>query len=395
MNWGKFEFKYHLERTNLFPFLVGIEAYKEAALNLVLPPDWGQWLDRLNRIRVLHGTTALEGNPLSEEEVARQMDLIETDDGVKTAATKEQRQIRNAGMAQRWVRHRFAQDHAPISVDDLLHMHKMITEESDEYNNIPGRFREIEVTVGSEALGGVHRGAPHEQLPKLMEEYIQFIRSRKFIDEHPAVHALVAHFFLVTIHPFGDGNGRVSRLVEAGVLFEKGYNVHGFYGLSNYFYRNQNEYKMLLQRSRQQFPFDLTDFVRFGVEGFAQELKGINNFIKTKLNRVVYRTMLVRLTSERIGERRRVINQREYSLLDFLISETEPNDPFSDEPSKRILLAELSAARYIQQLYRDVTRRTFVRELLRLHSMGFIRFEKDTESKDWILELDLEAIGRH
>ena len=47
------------------------------------------------------------------------------------------------------------------------------------------------------------------------------------------------------------------------------------------------------------------------------ELEGINNFIKAKLNRVVYRTMLVRAFNTRMGARRKLINQREYNLLIF------------------------------------------------------------------------------
>ena len=64
MDWRKFKLDYQLDMMNLFQSLVGIEAYKEAALNLVLPPEWKAQLDRLNRIRVVRGTTALEGNPL-------------------------------------------------------------------------------------------------------------------------------------------------------------------------------------------------------------------------------------------------------------------------------------------------------------------------------------------
>src|ERR1700694_5825060 len=98
-------------------------------------------------------------------------------------------------------------------------------------------------------------------------------------ESHPVTRALLSHFFLVTIHPFGDGNGRVSRLVEAAILFQGNYNVHGFYGLSNYFYRNERDYKTLLQKCRSAQPFDVSEFMAFGVEGFSQELKGINNFI--------------------------------------------------------------------------------------------------------------------
>jgi len=154
--------------------------------------------------------------------------------------------------------------------------------------------------------------------------------------QHTTKTEFSSHFFLVTIHPFGDGNGRVSRLVEAGILFQGGYNVLGFYGLSNYFYRNEAEYKMTLQKCREMQPFDMTPFVTFGLKGFASELNGINNFIKAKLNRVVYRAMLVRAINKKMSDRRRVLNQREYNLLDYLLQATEPTDPFSENPSRKI-----------------------------------------------------------
>ena len=125
------------------------------------------------------------------------------------------------------------------------------------------------------------------------------------------------------------------------------------------------------------------------------KLRGINNFIKNKLNRVVYRTMLLRAFNRRVGERRKVLNQREYHLLDFLIIQTEPTDPFSSSPSKRIPLSELVASPYIQGAYRRVTQRTFRRELIRLCQLGFIKFTFDESLKDSIVELDFGAIGKY
>ena len=76
MDWRRFSFDYRLRLDTLPPGLIRIEASREAVLNLVLPPDWKTQLDQLNRVRAVHGTTALEGNPLSEAEVSRQMDLL-------------------------------------------------------------------------------------------------------------------------------------------------------------------------------------------------------------------------------------------------------------------------------------------------------------------------------
>ena len=397
MDWEKFSFKYNLNDQGLFQSLVSIEASKEASLNLVFPQEWQSQLDKLNRVRAVHGTTAIEGNPLSEAEVSQQMEYLEqqTHNDDRETASKEQLQIRNAGEAQAWIKKQFLPDSPPIGLRDILTMHKMITRDSDTKDNIPGRFRNFSVTVGTEDLGGVHRGAPHETLPRLMKEYIDFINSRQLEDLHPVIHALLAHFFLVTIHPFGDGNGRVSRLVEAGILFRLEYNVHGFYGLSNYFYRYEQKYKSILQECRQSQPFDVTPFIRFGVAGFANELKGINNFINARINRLIYGTMLVRARDIKVSPRRRLLNQREYNLLNFLLNGTEPLDPFSDTPSRRIKLFELLNDSHLQSAYQNVTQRTFVRELIRLRELGFIQFIQDKAVQDWVVELDFEAISKH
>src|SRR5258708_5835277 len=121
MDWGKCRFEYRMDGIGFFRDIVHIEAYKEAALNLVLPPEWREQLDKLNRVRAVYGTTALEGNPLSEAEVSHQLDLLEGQEAEKPQArvTKEQLQIRNSGTAQHWTRLRFSPENAPLSLDDI------------------------------------------------------------------------------------------------------------------------------------------------------------------------------------------------------------------------------------------------------------------------------------
>ena len=390
MDWDRFQFAYRLEASDQTRLLITIEAYKEAALNLVLPPDWRDRLDRLNRVRAVHGTTALEGNPLSEEQAAAALDAGEQG----RLPRREQVQVRNAGRAQEWVRSGFAGGQTPLQRDHILRMHRLMTQGSDEAGNVPGRLRRSRVVVGTPELGGVHRGAPPEDLPRLLDGFVAFINSERLQREHPVVRALLGHFFLVTIHPFGDGNGRVSRLVEAATLYQGGYNVHGFYGLSNYFYRNGDEYKRRLQECRRSQPFDVTAFVSFGLEGFAAELGGINNFIKTRLNRMVYRSAMVKALGQRAGKRRRVLNTREYQLLNFLLDETEPEDPFSEQPSKQVPFSALIDSPYVRSAYRNVTPRTFRRELMRLAELRFIRFSF-AAGEEPIVELDFAAIGRY
>ena len=182
MDWERFEFAYRLEVEDRGS-LITIEAYREAAFNLVLPPDWRDQLGQLNRVRAVHGTTALEGNPLSEQQVAESLD----DNDTKRLRTREQVQIRNAGIAQDWVRSRFGNKKAALQLEDILQMQRLMTSHSDEANNVPGRFRRNRVVVGTAALGGVHRGAPPDDIPRLMGEFVAFINSARVHGEHPVV----------------------------------------------------------------------------------------------------------------------------------------------------------------------------------------------------------------
>lgn len=388
MDWSRFSFDFRLQLPGMMPVLVRIEGRKEAAMSLLLPSEWKEQLDVLNRIRTVHGSTALEGNPLSESQIA---EFLGGKAGLDPEG-REFRQILNADTAQNWVRERFGPRRPPLRVRDILHMHEMMTRLSDEADNVPGGLRTHGVQVGTMELGGIHLGAPHEDLPRLMHEFVEFVNSRGLRSQHPVVRALLAHFFLVTIHPFGDGNGRVSRLVEAAILYEGGYNVNGFYGLSNYFYRNGNEYKRRLQECRRTQPFDLAPFVEFGLRGFEAELRGINSFIKTKLNRLVYRDTLTRALGVRVSERRHLLNPREFALLDYLLADTEPTDPFSDSASTLIRLADLVKSPYVRGAYRDVTPRTFIREISRLAELGFITLQDDPDSGHQLVSIDFGAI---
>lgn len=56
-----------------------------------------------------------------------------------------------------------------------------------------------------------------------MEEFIDWLNSEETADLHPIKFAAIAHYRLVTIHPFYDGNGRTSRLLMNLILMHAGY----------------------------------------------------------------------------------------------------------------------------------------------------------------------------
>ena len=262
MDWLQFEFDYRLDLQRLAPHVLAIEAHKHAALTRVLPPQWRE-----------HSPE--QGMP-------------------ELADEKLQLRVRNAANARAWVKQRFTAGTPPLTLADLLTMHAMVADGAAG-EHAPGTLRSLPVQVGRREVGGLHIGAPVNRLPRLMDEYVRFMTSERLRILHPVIQALIAHFFLVTIHPFSDGNGRVSRLLTAAILLQRGYNVHGgFYALSDYFYLNDIKYHSMLHRCWQSpLPFDLTPFVAFGMEGFVMELRSIDSFIKMKLSRIVDRETLL------------------------------------------------------------------------------------------------------
>jgi Fic/DOC family len=254
--WPAFEFAYSLDVRRLMPHIAAIEEYRQAALSPFVPPQWREQREQ-PALSNLGGETPTTKNPVQ---------------------------------AQAWVRKRFGPGSPPLSLDEILTLHRVVAEESPgDYHSLVGVFRSDSVQVGRPEVGGMHVGAPPKRLPLLMGQYVGFVNSEESLSLHPVIHTLLAHFFFTTIHPFLDGNGRVSRLVATGILAQRGYNVHGgYYALSDYFYQNDIQYHTLLHRCwKQGVPFDVTAFVAFGMEGVVMELRSINSFIKMKLNRII------------------------------------------------------------------------------------------------------------
>ncbi|GES87230.1 Fic family protein [Rhizophagus clarus] len=90
----------------------------------------------------------------------------------------------------------------------------------EEIIEIPGKFR----TMVMQSYGDHLTVYPYpEEIPKLMDEFINFHDESKNIDIHPIMISCRLHASLAHIHPFYDGNGRVSRLIMAKYLIRNGY----------------------------------------------------------------------------------------------------------------------------------------------------------------------------
>jgi fido (protein-threonine AMPylation protein) len=307
-DWVSFEFSYSLDMRRLIPHIVAIEEYKAAALSRVLPPDWLEASDDLAPHRAVDQTTVPEDAPA--EEAPQPPELPNGQQPQEHPATTVRKQLpsRATSTAAAWIKRRFVPGSPPLSFADILSIHQMVAEQSGIEGGSAGALRTVGAAVGRTLVGGIHLGAPVERLPLLMDQYLQFIDGPELRSLPPVIHALLAHFFFDTIHPFRDANGRTARLIAAAILSQHGYNVHGTYALIRYFYLHDVRYHTILHRAWKRCPFEVTPFVAFGMEGFVMELKSVDSFIKMKLNRIVDRELLATAFRGRIGARARMLN---------------------------------------------------------------------------------------
>lgn len=102
-----------------------------------------------------------------------------------------------------------------ISIDDILEIHKRVLGHVDPIEG--GEFRRTQVYVGGHIPPG-----PND-LQILMQHFVQWLNSEQALSMHPVKYAALAHYKLVHIHPFTDGNGRTSRLLMNTILMRSGY----------------------------------------------------------------------------------------------------------------------------------------------------------------------------
>lgn len=244
-----------------------VHSTAEAIGSVALPPATHERLYRLNLASAVRGTTGIEGIILTDDEVR---EIIATPAGqpvLPDHRAREEHEARAAHNVFLRVEQILSQDiHTPLTEDLIRAFHSILTRDVDYDGNAPGQYRRHLVRVDT------YSPPDPDELPQLMERFIEWLHVGQGAQLEPIARAVVAHFLLVSIHPFGDGNGRLSRAVESFLLFQAGINARGFYSLSNYYYRERDAYIDALTHVRFRSDPDATPFVRFALTGLQEEL---------------------------------------------------------------------------------------------------------------------------
>lgn len=240
--------------------LVDIASAREIILNAYLVPKWEISLRRDALIRAAHASTAIEGNPLTLEEVSQ---LAQ---GRKITATrKAQQEVLNYLKVLEDIGK--YQEKDEITEKNILKLHRDITKEILENPEHEGKYRELQVYVGNRITGEVIFMPPSpEKVPELMGEFIEWLNSNDSSQLNPILIAGIAHYEFVRIHPFVDGNGRTARALATLILSLKEFDIKKFFALDDYYDSDRMAYYRALN-SVDQKTLDITGWIEYFTDG--------------------------------------------------------------------------------------------------------------------------------
>lgn len=141
------------------------------------------------------------------------------------------------------------------------------------------------VVSGAMGKEQVHYEAPpSERLPQEMEQFLQWVNTEESID--PVLKAAVAHLWFVNIHPFDDGNGRLTRTITDMLLARADGFPHRFYSMSAAILRNKKGYYEVLEYMGQH-GLDVTPWLIW----FLQTMEDAIDTANARVQRLLKKTL--------------------------------------------------------------------------------------------------------
>ena len=281
--------------------LIEITSAREIILNAYLVPKWEVSLRREALIRATHASTAIEGNPLTLEEVSK---LAQ---GRRITATRKAKQevLNYLNVLEHIEKY---QHKGIIGEKHILNLHRYIIRETLENPEWEEEYRKIQVYVGNRITGEViFMPPPPEEIPFLMKNFIKWLNSEETLKLHPVLVAGISHYEFVRIHPFVDGNGRTARALATLILYIREFDIKRFFALDDYYESDRKVYYNALGSVDQNI-LDLTGWLEYFTEG-----------VKISMLRVKEKVLQLSIEKERQRKKGQIaLTERQMKVIEFI-----------------------------------------------------------------------------
>lgn len=216
------------------------EMRRELRFYVAEPRRWVGPVRRVLAARAIQGSNSIEGFNVSVEDAVAAIEGDEPQD----SSDDDWRAVSSYRRALTYVIQLSHDEHFAYSSSLIRSLHFMMTEY--DLDASPGLWRPRGIWIRNEASGDiVYEGPDHELVPDLIDGLVDDLQMD---DDTPVmVRAAMAHLNLVMIHPFRDGNGRMSRCLQTLVLAREGILVPEFSSIEEYLGRNTASYYEVLR----------------------------------------------------------------------------------------------------------------------------------------------------
>lgn len=246
------------------PALLGrveqIAALRERILAATVQVRWIPALQKDTRTRNTHSSTAIEGNPLTLEQVR----AVEEGREVPAIAARASREVLNYFAGLRYVEKSAQQK--TLTHEEILTLHKIIAGDVMDQGTA-GRYRTIAVRVGR------YVPPPPEDVSGLMFELLAWWNQAS-AKLSPVLSSAIVHYRFEAIHPFADGNGRTGRALALWELYRRGFDTHHIFSVDEYYWENRPRYYEALDAVRREGE-DLTGWLEYAAEGLLLTLERV------------------------------------------------------------------------------------------------------------------------
>lgn len=241
--------------------LEDIAALREKILAATVQVTWIPALQKDSRVRNTHSSTAIEGNPLTLEQVR----ALEEGHELPVATERAKREVLNYFAALRFIEKNAKR--SPLAHDDILRLHKIIAGGGVMDQGTAGRYREMPVRVGT------YVAPTAGQVWGMMSELVAWW-NEEATKLSPVLSSGILHYRLEEIHPFADGNGRVGRALALWELYRRGFDTHHIFSIDEFYWNDRPRYYASLA-DVQKRGGDLTGWVEYVAEGLRLTMEKV------------------------------------------------------------------------------------------------------------------------
>ncbi|MBI1864056.1 Fic family protein, partial [Candidatus Woesebacteria bacterium] len=255
-----------------------IEGGREVIENAPLVPSFEKEFQTDAIIRTVFHGTHIEGNDLTLLQTKRVLEGEEVFG--RPRDIQEVINYRNVINLLEELKHK----RGTYSTDDLLDIHRVTVSRIIPIEKI-GVLRTSEVIIREEGTGKVIFTPPSfVEVPYLLDGFFEWFNSEVGREVHPVIRAAIAHYILVSIHPFVEGNGRTVRAFTIFVLIREGYDIKKFYSIEEHFDNDLEAYYLAFSKVDNQSlniaERDLTAWIEYFTEVLATEVVKIKERVR-------------------------------------------------------------------------------------------------------------------